>query len=289
MKHAQLRERVKSIIQLPSLPDVALEVIEAADNPKTSAARLGKMIATDQALTAKVLRIANSPFYGFPKRISTLEFAIIILGFEALKEIVVGIAMMSAVQNGVDEFFDSNAYWDHAISSGNIARRLAKDTGYRVTGEAFVGGLLHEMGMSAAHKYFRKEFEEVVKKVRTTSTSYDEAEKTILGATHAEIGGWLAERWNLPDHLVESIALHHTPHAAEKNPRLAAVVHLADVLAGRLARQTPEFDAHLEPDEGALTLLGFTSFDVALSYAHGLTELERPPKRTGHGHGRETR
>jgi putative nucleotidyltransferase with HDIG domain len=253
--------------------------MEMADNPKTSAARLGSVIATDQALTAKVLKIANSPFYGFPKRISTVEFAIIVLGFEALKEIVLSIAMMSSIQKGVDEVFDAKVYWDHAITTGSIARRLAQDTGYRVTGEAFVGGLLHDMGVSVAHRYFRKEFEEVVRTIRSTPATFEETEKKVIGATHAEIGGWLAERWNLPDHLAESIALHHSPASAGKNPHLTAIVHCADILAVRLTAHPPEFDQRSLPDEGALNTLGFDSFDSIMSYAHEMMEDERPVKR----------
>ena len=88
----QIKERVQTIIQLPALPTIAMEVIQMVDNPKTSASSLGKLISADQALTAKVLKIANSPFYGFPKKISTIDFAIIILGFDALREIVISIS-----------------------------------------------------------------------------------------------------------------------------------------------------------------------------------------------------
>ncbi len=126
----QIRERVKTIIQLPALPAVAMEVVELVDNPKTSASKLGRVISSDQALTAKVLKIANSPFYGFPRKISTIDFAIIVLGFDALKEIVISISLVSSLQKKSDTYFNAKAFWDHSIATGVIGRKLAHDLGY---------------------------------------------------------------------------------------------------------------------------------------------------------------
>ena len=104
---------MQTIIQLPALPTIAMEVVEMVDNPKTSASKLGRLISTDQALTAKVLKIANSPFYGFPRKISTIDFAIIVLGYDALKEIVISISLVSSLQKKSDRMFDAKVFWDH--------------------------------------------------------------------------------------------------------------------------------------------------------------------------------
>jgi putative nucleotidyltransferase with HDIG domain len=252
----KIRERVQSIIQLPALPTVALEVIQMVDNPKTSASTLGKLISSDQSLTAKVLKIANSPFYGFPKKISTVDFAIIILGFDALKEIVISISLVSSLQKKSDSLFDGKAFWDHAIVTGVIARRLARDLGYRVSGEVFVGGLLHDMGISILHRYFTNEFRRIVEIARESDLTFLEAEESVLQITHAHVGGWLAERWNLPDHLGEAITQHHCPGEAKKNKELVALVHCADVLASRINNKSSvEFDKGVELDPVALSNL----------------------------------
>jgi len=252
----KIRERVQTIIQLPALPTVALEVIQMVDNQRTSASSLGKMISSDQALTAKVLKIANSPFYGFPKKISTVDFAIIILGFDALKEIVISISLVSSLQKQSDLLFDGKAFWDHAIVTGVIARRLARDLGYRVSGEVFVGGLLHDMGVSILHRYFPDEFKRVVEISRESELTFLEAEESVLQTTHAHVGGWLAERWNLPDHLAEAITQHHTPGEARKNKELVALVHCADVLSSRInSNSSVEFDKGVALDPMALSHL----------------------------------
>lgn len=280
MAPEKIRERVQSIIQLPALPTVAMEVVELVDNPKTSASRLGKVISTDQALTAKVLKIANSPFYGFPKKISTIDFAIIVLGYDALKEIVISISLVSSLQKKSDQFFDAKAFWDHAIATGVLARRLARDLDYRISGEVFVGGLLHDMGVSVLHRFFKNEFKRIVEIARETDLTFMEAEESVLGVTHAEIGGWLAERWNLPDHLTEAISQHHTPERAAKNPALVALIHCADVFASRIADDPVEFDKGVEFSAEALNTLRLNEESVLneyiASYSNMLhTEIEQ--------------
>ncbi len=262
----QIKDRVKTIIQLPALPALALEVVEMVDNPKTSAQQLGRLISADSALTGKVLKIANSPFYGFPKKISTVDFAIIVLGFDALKEIVISIALVSTLQRKTDTYFNTQMFWDHSISTGVIARRLARDIGYRVTGEVFVAGLLHDMGISVLNKYFASDFHRIVDIVRESELSFCEAEESVLGLTHAEIGGWLGERWNLPDHLVESIACHHQPSKATINPQLVSIIHCADVFANQINSVNLDYDKNITFDEAALDLLNLHDENLLQEY-----------------------
>ena len=268
-----IRDKVKTIINLPALPSIAMEVVEMVDNPKTSASQLGKIISTDQALTAKVLKIANSPFYGFPKKISTIDFAIIVLGFDALKEIIISISLVSSLQKKSDTYFDSKAFWDHSIATGVIARKLARDLGYRVSGEVFVGGLLHDMGVSVMHRYFNNEFKRIVDISRESDLTFMEAEESVLGVTHADVGSWLAERWNLPDHLVEGVLLHATPGKAEKNPELVAIIHCADVFAARINSAPVEFDKGIDFDHTALERLRLDDPNVLDEYINSYSEV----------------
>ena len=268
-----IRDKVKTIISLPALPAIAMEVVEMVDNPKTSASQLGKIISTDQALTAKVLKIANSPFYGFPKKISTIDFAIIVLGFDALKEIVISISLVSSLQKKTDSYFDSKAFWDHSIATGVIARKLARDLGYRISGEVFVGALLHDMGISVMHRYFNNEFKRIVDIARESDLSFMEAEESVLSVTHADIGSWLAERWNLPDHLVEGVLLHATPGKAEKNPELVAIIHCADVFAARINGGPVEFDKGIDFDQSALARLKLEDPNVLEQYIKNYSEV----------------
>jgi HD-like signal output (HDOD) protein len=268
----QIQERVKTIIQLPALPTLALEVVEMVDNPKTSAQQLGRLISADSALTGKVLKIANSPFYGFPKKISTVDFAIIVLGFDALKEIVISIALVSTLQRKTDTYFNTQLFWDHSISTGVIARRLARDIGYRVTGEVFVAGLLHDMGISVLNKYFSSEFHRIIDIARDSELSFHDAEESVLGVTHAEIGGWLGERWNLPDHLVEAIKFHHQPAKAVINPQLVAIINCADVFANQINTEDLEYDKGAAFDVAALDVLNLHDENLLMEYRNQYSE-----------------
>jgi len=273
MSPEYIKEKVQTIIQLPALPTIAMEIVDMVDNPRTSASQLGKVISTDQGLTAKVLKIANSPFYGFPRKISTIDFAIIVLGYDALKEIVISISLVSSLQKKSDLYFDAKAFWDHAIASGVLARRLARDLGYRVSGEVFVGGLLHDMGVSVLHRYFKSEFKRIVDIARETDLTFLEAEESVLGVTHADVGGWLAERWNLPDHLVEAISVHHTPGKATRNVELVALIHCADVFACRMIGKGVEFDKGSDFDPAALERLHLSDPAVLSEFITNYTTI----------------
>jgi HD-like signal output (HDOD) protein len=273
MSPEYIREKVQTIIQLPALPTIAMEIVDMVDNPRTSASQLGKVISTDQALTAKVLKIANSPFYGFPRKISTIDFAIIVLGYDALKEIVISISLVSSLQKKSDLYFDAKAFWDHAIASGVLARRLARDLGYRVSGEVFVGGLLHDMGVSVLHRYFKNEYKRIVEIARETELTFQEAVESVLGVTHADIGGWLAERWNLPDHLVEAISLHHSPVKAKRNTELVSLIHCADIFACRMEGKGVEFDKGADFDPTALEQLKLSDPTVLNEFVANYTTI----------------
>ncbi|MBP8975459.1 MAG: HDOD domain-containing protein [Bacteroidetes bacterium] len=256
MTPEQIHERIKTIIQLPALPAIAMEIVELIDNPKTSAAKLGQVIASDQALTGKVLKIANSPFYGFPRKISTIEFAIIVLGFDALKEIVISISLVSSLQKRSDQYFNEQEFWDHSIATATIGRKLAKELGYRVTGEVFVAGLLHDMGITALHRFFNTEFRRIIDILKDNpEMNYIEAEESVLGVTHGDVGGWLAERWNLPEQLIEAISFHHHPTKAKLNPELVALVHCADNIAREISKTKIPYEQGLDFDPYALELL----------------------------------
>lgn len=250
-----IRDKVQTIIQLPALPAVAEEVVKMVENPRTSASEIGRVISMDPGLTAKVLKIANSAFYGFPKKISTVDFAIIVLGFETLREIVISISLVSTLQNKHDSTVNTQQFWDHAIYTGVIGRRLARDLGYRVSGEVFVGGLLHDMGISALSQHFVPEYERITEIVNSTNLTWLEAEKSVLGVTHAEIGGWLADRWNFPSTLIEAVSMHHEPLQAKENPELVSIIHCADVIANRLLSDSVVSDKGVEFNPAVLQRL----------------------------------
>ncbi|MGE5399265.1 MAG: HDOD domain-containing protein [Ignavibacteriales bacterium] len=253
------REKSKFILaqvfNLPSIPLVMMEVTKLLNNPMTSAVELGRVISKDQALVTKILTVANSPLYGLPRRVSTIDFAIIILGFDHIKNIVIALSMMEAFKNKSDKNLDQKKYWTHSILTASAAKKIADDLGYHFTGEAFTAGLLHDLGIPVIHKYLHSEFLKICELVETGKMTYDNAQQEVLGIGHEEIGNLLTQRWNLPLTLSDSILNHHTPANAEQNRILAALVHLADYMTSRLQIGNFSWDDNYRLDPSIMAIL----------------------------------
>ncbi len=233
-KQQRIKKITQSIIGLPTLPTVITQMIGLIDNPQTSAREVSQLIATDQALTAKILKLANSAFYGFPREIATVNHAVVVLGFETVKSLGLSVSVLERfAAGGASTSFDRQKFWEHSIACGVAARLLADKLRYRVQGEAFAAGILHDIGKLILSQYFTDEFEEILALTRDEDLYIGKAEERVLGVTHAEIGLWLAEKWNLPAKLVDAISNHHAPGRMERESELASLIHLADFLTRR--------------------------------------------------------
>ena len=239
------------------MPVVMVEVSKLLSNPLTSAADLGKVINKDQGLVAKILAVANSPLYGIPRRVSTIEFAIVILGFDHIKNIVMALSMIEAFKRDDGKNWDNASYWVHSLMTASAAKRIADELRYQRTGEVFTAGLLHDLGITIIQRYFNSEFNAICGLVDSQEMRHLKAEEQILGLTHQEIGQLLANRWNLPESLGETIAYHHFPSALEDNKVLASIVHLADYMTQRLGIGCFYWDDNIQLDENIIDILKF--------------------------------
>jgi HD-like signal output (HDOD) protein len=205
-----IERKLESLTELPTIPAVISQVLDALDNPNLSAGNLARVIEQDQTLTARVLRVANSPFYGFARRISTIDLAVVVMGTNAIKEIVMSLIIQRFFTRIGRETFDVRAFWSYSVFCGAAARLLARRMGYRLAGEAFVCGLMHDIGYLILIEYFSSKFKEIRAIQQKKALSLTESETRLIGGTHADIGAWLAEKWNLPQHLCDAIRYHHT-------------------------------------------------------------------------------
>lgn len=210
MLNKTILNKLESIRNLPTMPIIVSEVLAAVDSPKSSAASLAKLIEKDQALTARVLRIANSPFYGYTRKISTIDLAIVIMGFNTLKEIVLSIVIQRFFSKVKVSVFSLKDFWQYGLFCGSSARLLSRKLGYKLAGEAFVTGLMHDIGILIIAEYFTPKFKEIKDYMQKNQVSLLAAEEAILDCTHTEIGAWIADKWNLPDKMVSALQYHHT-------------------------------------------------------------------------------
>jgi len=272
----KIRERkinnLMSIRNLPSIPVIMFEVTKMLENPKTNANDLGKVISMDQGLVAKILTVANSPLYGLPRRVSTIEFAIVILGFEHIKNIVIALSMIEAFKGKEDKNLDKKSYWLHSLVTAFASKRIADDFRYRKSGEAFTAGLLHDLGISVIQRFFNADFLKILEFVKENGTDFLYAEKQILGIDHQDIGQFLIDKWNLPPILGDVILNHHTPEKAE-NKQLSAIVHLADYMTQKLGIGAFNWDENIECGQFVMDIFKFSDEDELNNYIMSHQEL----------------
>ncbi len=231
----QVQERVKKLIDkvqgLPTLPSMLNSINQMILNERTSAKEVAQIISSDPALTSKVLRVVNSSFYGFPNRITTITHAIVILGFNTIKSIVLSSTIFDVFRRGTKPGeFDRTEFWKHSIGCGAAAKVLGRRIHYPMLEELFIAGLLHDVGKIVLDQYLPEKFGEVTALVRTKDILIADAEFQVLGVTHADVGAWLFEKWNLSKGLVETVRCHHNPALAGETQRFAEIIHVADVL-----------------------------------------------------------
>jgi len=231
MEHVNLENRLAKIIDLPTLSVVANNIIQITQSPKSSALEVGRVISQDQALVSRILRIANSTFYGFPGKITTIPHAVVILGFTNIRNLVLtaSISKMFSSKGG-DGDFDREGFWKHSVACGVTSKLIAKRLGLKNLEEVFIWGLLHDIGKLVLDTYFNEEFTRVVCLVKEKEILLRDAEQELLGFDHAAVGANVADRWNLPPALIKVIRFHHNPTQASESMRMVAIVHLADVL-----------------------------------------------------------
>ncbi|HZO87210.1 MAG TPA: HDOD domain-containing protein [Chthonomonadaceae bacterium] len=225
----------KKLADLPPLPLVVTRIMETVNSPDTSAADLNRLIAMDQGLSSKVLRIVNSAYYGFPKRISTITHAVVILGFNTVRNLVLGVSAFGLLaQKSIPYGLNRTKFWEHSVATAVAGSILAKKrlTKMRTAPEeAFIGGLLHDIGTLFLDSYFPVQYAVAMAfAARETKTSW-EAENMVLGIDHVTVGRRIAEHWNFPPHLTAMIAGHHEPTRQKEHFEMAAVIHVADWLA----------------------------------------------------------
>lgn len=227
----RLRTVIAHISNLPTLPVIASQVIGLLHNPRTPVQELARIISSDQSLTTTVLKLANSAYYGFPRQISTVKHALVVLGFNEIRNITFTVSILRSFRRDKkSSFFDYQAFWKHCLGCAIAAKMLAKFFRYRISGKVFVAGLVHDIGKIVLSQYAKDLFEKVMHQVISHKISLYQAEEKVLGITHAEIGGWLVYQWNFPQEIEEVIRFHHLPFKAKVNPPLCSAIHLSDVL-----------------------------------------------------------
>jgi len=253
-----VKQAIQEISHIATLPEVTLRIIQLVEDPESTAQDLNKVISNDPALGARILKVVNSAFYGLPGQIGSINRAIVLLGLNAVKNIAIAASLAKLFRGGrISPHFNARDLWTHSISVATGTRLLADRVGLGLPDEAFLAGLIHDIGIMVEVQARRTKFVEMMEKVDADpSLSFRDAEKQVIGATHEQFGAGLCRLWKFPSSFAYVTGHHHNPMALPENHRtLASLVHLADLAAVRnklgFARDV-EID---QPDAGLLEQL----------------------------------
>ncbi|MFA7383019.1 MAG: HDOD domain-containing protein [Desulfurivibrionaceae bacterium] len=223
-KRAQFKKMLREIKNLPTLPGIVAKLGKMAEDPDTTTEQMGRVISKDHILASKLLKLVNSAFYGFPQRISSLNSAIILLGFNVIKSLIISASIFEVMEAQDVEL------WEHSLGCAVVCNVLARHLGIKDPEEISTAGLIHDIGKVAIKMELPKEYEMITALSQEKNISRLEAEREILGLDHAEVGSWLAKSWNLPNKLVEPIACHHDPQLAREEQMASAIVHFGNIM-----------------------------------------------------------
>jgi len=243
-----MTEKVMSILKqsndLPTLPSVASQIFSIASNPNSSATELADIISRDPALTSKLLKTVNSAFYGSPQKISSVKYAISLLGTEEIVDLSFGLAVAKVFDfKYLKEFINPQLLWHHSFCTALIVKHFYRDlTGQKDDG-VFSAGLLHDVGKIFFIEHFTDPYRKTYRDAEEHEQPLFEFEEDDFGLNHAMAGNYLAVRWNFPEALTHAIAYHHQPFSAPDHSELAAVTGLADYLYYRaMGMDNPQTD-----------------------------------------------
>ena len=247
-----IKDIERQINNLPAFSVVVSKVLRVVDNPISSARDIEKVVKYDQVLASKILKMANSAYYGYAGKISTLSQGVVILGLNTLRALLLTASANKIMNRKLLGYrLEEGRFWEHSVLTALGSRDLANKLRYKNPEEAFVGGLLHDIGKLVLDRHVLKNrgiIEDIINKEGVPLT---EAEREVLGINHANVGRRMAEKWNFPPVLSEVINFHHEPERARENKELVAVVSIINAVSLGLTTLSEEetfSSANIKPE-----------------------------------------
>ncbi len=220
-----VRSRVERTNAIPAIPQVMKKILRVVEDPSASPATVSKLVSSDPGLTAKILRVINAAVYGFVVRITSVNQAIVLLGLDVVRALLLGVSIFEMMEQ------TAVGLWKHSLGCAIAAKLLAQKKSMADPEEASIAGLLHDIGKVVLHVQFPAEYQTALTAARDRSMFLADAEKELFTMNHATAGAYFASTWRLPKFVVESIRYHHRPSLAKAAPIYTLTVHMADIFA----------------------------------------------------------
>ncbi len=237
---------------IPTLPVVSRKIMEITSDERASFKELVSVVEKDQALAVKILKVANSAFYGLLSKVTSLEHALVVLGTNQVKSVVLGASVYEFFRHDNKGPFDRTRFWEHAIICSQVAEFLGKRFKVGKDDTLFLAGLIHDVGKVILDNYFHEEFLRIVDRVSSTGTTFSQAELQVLGTTHYQVAAKLLKQWQFPDMVVMQVLYHHAPWYDIHYMTNSNIIYLANIFT-KLAGYT------CHPDEQESDLAAFAA------------------------------
>ena len=229
-----LKYIIDQIDELPPLPDIAFKLVKLTASLDTDISEIIQLVEQDQAITIKVLKMCNSSFYGFSQRVSSVQQAVVLLGYNTLYKIVLTVATSDFFKQGAAGYgLTTQDLWRHSVATAIASETLAQKFDRQKAQTAYVSGLIHDIGKVLISSYIQEDIKKILDLTQTGKT-FIEAENEVLGMDHAMIAGKLVRKWKFPEPLVEAVKYHHEPQLAVSDKELCAFTHLGNAVAGTI-------------------------------------------------------
>ncbi len=263
-----IRLELRKLDSLPTLSPVIQNILTTIDNPEHGAKELGEVISHDQSLSAYLLRLVNSAFYGHLRQITSISHAIVILGHSTVKNMALSVSAFNSEPEEGEPFLDRKRFWIHSLGVAYgcriIHERVGRNGDGLDSGSIFLCGLLHDIGKVILDNCYNKEYAIALKRAKKEHRWIDEMEKDLFGVDHCEIGYYLASKWQLPDLLVNTIRYHHSPNESiPEHLKATMIVHLADDLCRKIKLGYGGDEGLPQVDESCMNKLGLSADMVA--------------------------
>ena len=225
---AKAEQMVEKVDDLPTIPAVATQVLQLLDQPDVQVEEVADLMLSDQVMTARVMKMINSPVYKPGHQITSLKRALVYLGLRHIREVALTTSFISAFDDASGAF-EIATFWEHSFGVGMVSKIIAEKIGYIDLERAYIAGVIHDIGEVFLSNYLRDESRQVLDGIKHKPIKLVDAEARHFGTTHCEIGLCMARKWNFPESYCEVIACHHAPTEATIDPVLCAIVNLADL------------------------------------------------------------
>ncbi len=248
-------------LELVSLPEIVFQLNDMVNDPNCSAADIGKVISKDTGLTMRLLKIVNSPFYGFPSSIETIPMAITVMGIRQLRDLTFATCVIGKYRDIPSDILNPDNFWSHSIATATAAQIIAKKVNLSNSERLFTCGILHDIGLLIMALAAPAITRQVLELSRDSSKPYHDLQINVFGFSQSDLGAALIRKWHLPDSFIEPIQLQQTNKVAMHSPMETAILKVANVIANMQQDTTITGDNQII-HPGTLELLGLNQDDL---------------------------